>query len=132
MTKRKPDWDVNRLAGEESEEMWREVRTHMYSHEAEVKRDDEAHKTGHVYVEYECFRAGEWTRSGISTTRAPVWVIHIEPLLIVLPTLVLKDIVEGMGPESIREEKDGSHPTRGMVLLIRDLITRSLETWHRE
>ena len=56
----------------------------------EVKSDRLAHKTGNVYIEYEC----RGRPSGIATTTAHYWIYRIEEnnIAIIIPTERLKVI----------------------------------------
>lgn len=56
----------------------------------EVKSDRLAHKTGNVYIEYEC----RGKPSGIATTTAHYWIYRVEQnnIAIIIPTERLKEI----------------------------------------
>jgi hypothetical protein len=133
VSKREPDWDVDRLRGEEAEAIWRKTRTWMANGTAEVKRDDKAHETGCIYVEYECLWAdGKWHPSGIKTTKAHLWVFFVQPVIIALPVSVLKNVSREAWrkPRGKVELSRGSHPTRGVRVPLNMLVARAIEGWH--
>ena len=92
----------------------------------EVKRDRLAHETGNVWIEYQCRTAAGWTDSGIRTTKATQWLLIIgDAVYIGIPT----DIVRAVTTKALKcpwllsEEKDGSHPTRGVKVPLNLLWT---------
>lgn len=122
-----PDFDVDRARGQEAEELYRKCRTWMINGTAEVKRDDAARKYGNVYVEYECLRRGEWRPSGISITRAHTWVFVCWPIIVAIPVSILRQVFARARPHGSREMNRGSHPTRGVVIPLRDLLPHAVE-----
>lgn len=128
---RQPDWDVDKARGEEAEALFRKVRGGLLAGTTEVKRDDRTSQTGNVYIEYECRTATGWKPSGIATTKATTWVIYTEPVMTVMPTWVLKKLCRKQFKEKGHHEcGNGSHPTRGVVIPIRELVPMAQELWH--
>jgi len=91
----------------------------------EVKRDDKSQFTGNVYVEYECMKRGWYVPSGIATTEALIWVFVLEQdqLAVCIATERLKVLARAaIRAGRVGEERDGSHPTRGALVRITDLL----------
>lgn len=89
----------------------------------EIKRDGQFATTGNLYVETECFRRGRWHPSGINTPDgAEVWafVLGDTRTCVFLPVDLLREVVEHLGRP--REERDGSHPTKGSVIKLSHLM----------
>lgn len=129
-----PNWDIDRARGEEAEGLYRLLRTNLLSGRAEVKRDDRAHSTGNVYVEYECQRRDGWHPSGIATTGSDDWAFYIKPALIVVPTSTLLNVARAYW-EDPRHRRDcirGSHPTKGVTIPVSDLVPAIVECFHAE
>lgn len=126
---RQPDWDVDRLRGEEAEEMYRRTRTGILIGEAEVKRDDQALNTGRAYVEYECLTADGWKPSGIATTRAATWVIVFWPVVLAMPRWLVLNIARELwrDDKNRRECRNGTHPTRGVVVGLHRFLPLAVE-----
>lgn len=130
MSARQPDWDVDKARGEEAEALYRALRRHIMNGTAEVKCDDRAAETGNIYVEYACQTAQGWKPSGIATTKATTWVIFADPILLAMPTWVLRNLARDAKDQGhTRECIVGSHPTRGVVLPMRDLADRAWKFW---
>lgn len=122
---RRPEWDIDKARGEEAEALVRRYRTMLASGSCEVKCDDQAARTGNVYVEYECQTNDGWRRSGIATTKAAMWFFVLCDMRVVvgLPVWLLKNIARQSG--SKRECVRGSHPTRGVVLPVDALLSEA-------
>jgi len=71
------------------------------------------------YVETECDkgRVGAYKPSGIMATEAKAWafVIADTGISLILPTLLLRQAMEASSTRRV-EEKDGSCPTRGVLV----------------
>lgn len=94
-------------------------------HRVEIKRDDRSQETGNIYVEYMCRKRGRFEWSGIATTEAQIWVYVLEQghLAVAISTERLKDLARtAIQRGRVAEERDGSHPTKGAIVPIRDLI----------
>jgi hypothetical protein len=116
-----PDFDHDFSVGKRGEALVGELRAEWVAGKVEVKYDRHAHRTGNIYIEFECRRADGWQPSGIATTKATHWayVVASGPLYFVLPTPVLRSIAEGARRRGqIAEERDGSHPTKGALVPI--------------
>ncbi len=128
MTERVPDWDIDYQAGRQGEIYVRRIRESLQKGACEVKYDRLTNETGNLYIEYACFRRGEWRDSGIKTTKAPLYIFTFpgELFAIAVETETLKDLARHCRKA---EEKDGSHPTRGVLVplewLVKKLIERS-------
>lgn len=126
-----PDWDVDRARGEEAEHLYRQLRSDLASSTAEVKRDDRARQTGNVYVEYECQRRDGWHPSGIATTKAETWVIFVNPVMLAVPVPTLRELSRAAWRKGNRAGcVVGSHPTRGVLIPMRELMPAAVETFH--
>ena len=83
----------------------------------EVKVDEQAARTGNVYVEYQCLRGGEWRPSGIATTSAHLWAFVIAGrVMVVAPTECVRSVARSHFPSRRKQMDRGSHPTRGLVI----------------
>lgn len=118
-----PDWDLDKARGEEAEQLIRRMRTTLATGEAEIKRDDQAAKTGNVYVEYACKTATGWKASGIATTKAASWwwVLYDMRVIVAMPVWLLKNIAREHGRKT--ECTQGSHPTKGVLLPVDTLLS---------
>src|SRR5574341_1062342 len=123
MSGRQPNWDIDRASGATAELWIDDIRAVLTEGTLEVKRDVRAMTTGNLYIEYECLRRGRYEPSGISTTRADAWVIVLEEsaLALVIETSFLKLLCGKPGVRT-REERDGSHPTKGYLLPLTYLV----------
>lgn len=94
----------------------------------EVKRDGLWHKTGNLYVEYECLKAsGRWEKSGIAGTDALLWsfVLGDTETALFIPTGLLRQLARELhrkGDWYRVEERDGDHPTRGVKVPLGELV----------
>src|SRR6185436_18270762 len=122
-----PRWDIDYKEGRQAEIWVQDLRESMLSDSIEVKCDRKAVTTGNIYVEYECLRRGKWCKSGISTTTARLWVFVLiqDEFAIVITTERLKSIARNSYRKLSRrkEERDGSHPTKGVIVPIQELVS---------
>jgi hypothetical protein len=118
-----PDWDVDKARGEEAEALFRKLRTGIIAGTTEVKRDDRARETGNFYIELECQRFDGWHDSGLRTTKATAWAIVCWPVVLAVPVSILRIAVEGAKAAECRV---GSHPTRGVVVPMGELVARAV------
>jgi hypothetical protein len=83
----------------------------------ELKHDYQTHKTGNVYIEFE----SRQKPSGISTSQSDWYVFLLEPILIFIPTKVLKEIAHNypvkLGGDDLT--------SKGYLIPIIDLIKHS-------
>lgn len=116
----RPQWDIDNSYGQEGELLVRDIIEGMKHGRVEVKRDWVFHKTGNLYVEYECYRRDGWQKSGIAITEAETWVFVLgdSGVAICIGTDRLKALARQRWRDERfrREEKDGSHPTRGVLI----------------
>lgn len=125
---RSPQWDLDLRYGKAGEKLVAAFIEGFTNGTIEVKSDRLAAETGNVYIEAECRVATGWQPSGIVTTKAEYWAIVLgEAVVIGVPTSIIRRCYEKAlqpGMEwARREEKDGSHPTRGVVLPLNLLLT---------
>jgi hypothetical protein len=123
-----PRWDIDLREGELAERLVIDLLT---DDTIEVKHDRKALQTGNLYVETDCRRRDGWNPSGISTTKATVWffVLHeLDKVLISVRTSTLQRLVAKNGRRRA-EEKDGSHPTRGVLVPVRDVLPLSTQVF---
>ena len=89
----------------------------------ELKHDYKTHKTGNVYVEFE----SRQKPSGITTSQSDWYVFLLEPILIFIPTKVLKEIAHNypikLGGDDLT--------SKGYLIPIIDLIKHSQFEWQR-
>ena len=114
-----PRFDIDNRYGHDGERLVGDVIQGMVTGCTEVKRDGMFHKTGNLYVEYECHRRDGWHKSGIATTEADAWafVLGESNVVICIATSVLKEIARDRYRQGhTAEETNGSHPTRGVLI----------------
>ena len=123
-----PNFDIDLRRGRQGEETVAAFIEGFTSGTIEVKRDDRWAETNRVYIEYECRRRDGWQPSGIASTTADYWALVLGEIVIVgIPTWALRWCWRrGLDPSLrlLREETDGSHPTRGVAI-----PTNLLFTW---
>lgn len=120
-----PRFDIDFKVGQQAEFWVSDIIQALATGRVEVKRDRKYVETGRIYVEFECFRRGEWRPSGISTSESPVWVFVLtdDGLSIIVNAERLKQMVQAARDrKAIGEEKDGSHPTRGALIGVAHLF----------
>lgn len=120
-----PRFDIDYEYGRQGELWIDSVADALKTERAEVKTDGRCQQTGNLYVEFECRRRDGWHRSGLATTEADVWVFVIGDtgIAIVIKTEVLKAICRPLLKQGkVAEERDGSHPTKGVLLPLSHLI----------
>jgi hypothetical protein len=121
-----PSWDIDRRVGARGEA---QAASHIDAYAAgrvEVKTDERAATTGNVYVEYECRRADGWHASGIATTRADYWTFVVGGLMLTVHTDTLKRITRSHYCSRRRECTRGSHPTKGVLVPLTDLVAQAV------
>lgn len=123
---RRPDWDIDKLRGEEAEQWVREMRFRMLSGTVEVKRDDRALETGNIYLEYKAWTVNGWQPSALSTTKANDYAIYCWPFLIVAPPWMLKQVSKRAAalprPAGKAECVVGSNPTKGVLVPLSQIL----------
>lgn len=119
-----PDFDIDLAKGREGEEL---VAAFLTGATVEVKNDLRWPQTNRVYIEYECRRRDGWQPSGIEATKATYWALVLgEAVILGIPTWALRACyLKALDPalRMRREEKDGSHPTRGVAIPTGVLMT---------
>lgn len=141
----KPEFDIDYHYGREGEQFVLDFLNGFVKAggrlTVEVKRDGRYMDTGNLYLEVECKRRDGWHDSGIRTSTADMWSFVLgEMVIVAVPTRVLRHIVEYawqsmdmFGKPMFRlEEKDGSHPTRGVRLPLNWFLTRLIPALARE
>lgn len=120
-----PEFDIDYEYGRQGELFFQSIRKAMQEDRVEVKRDGRFAETGNLYVEFACLRRGTWTPSGIAVSTAEAWsfVLGDSEVALTLSTDLLKDICRMAYRQGrIAEEKDGSHPTKGVLLKVSHLM----------
>lgn len=130
MSPYQPDFDLQRLRGEEAERYVRNLRAAVGAGTIEVKRDEQAHKYGNHYVEFECRSQvdGQYHPSGIATTKATTWAIYIDGSVTFVPTWVMRLVAEKYG--LLRECTYGGNPTRGRAVPLSKMLPGIVEVMH--
>lgn len=124
MSKREPKWDIDKLRGDEGEQLVRQMRSAVLAGTCEVKTDTRALDTGNVYIEYQCKTAIGWQPSGIATTKASSWAFVLGRTVVWMPTWALKNVARAHGRK--QECAHGSHPTKGVLIPVADLLPLSI------
>jgi len=120
-----PDFDLDAEVGRQAELYVASIADALRDGTVEVKADEKARRTGNVFIEYECFRQGEWRRSGIATTAAEVWAIVVAgEVMSAAPSRMVRHVARYSRPHERRECMRGSHPTRGVVIPMGEFLQR--------
>ena len=83
----------------------------------ETKTDDQIARTGNVYIEYACWRRGQWRASGIADTSADIWFFVLPAnVAIAAPVAAVRDVARSQWATYQRECSRGSHPTKGVAV----------------
>ncbi len=126
----RPDFDLDLTYGKKGEVFVRDYLNGLLGDKdgrltVEVKSDRQWLNTGNVWIEVECKRSDGWHDSGIRASKADHWTLVLaDTVLLSVPTPVLRRIadkawadISSYGKPLFRsEERDGSHPTRGVRL----------------
>lgn len=131
-----PEFDIDLKRGQQGEMFVRDIIDALSEggHRIEVKRDDRSQGTGNIYVEYECKRRGRFVPSGLSSTQAQLWVfvLEVHHMAVCISVERLKELGRDAYRQGrIAEEKDGSHPTKGVLIPLTTLAgaaTRAVRT----
>lgn len=121
-----PRFDLDLEYGAQGELIVTNVADAIKTQKVEVKRDGRWHETGNLYVERRCLRANGWQPSGIATTDALLWafVLGDTEAVIILPTLTVERLARELydkSPWYRVEERNGSHPTKGVRIPLHEL-----------
>lgn len=124
-----PRFDIDYAAGHEGETFVYRIVEGIRDGSIEVKTDEKTPETQNVYIEYECKKHGEWVPSGIKATEAQSWAICLGGGVMVATSVeVLRDIARQH--YAMRTHRAscmrGSHPTRGVIIPVRDLLWQLL------
>lgn len=121
-----PNFDIDMRRGKEGEQLVANFLEGFTNGTIEVKRDSKWLETENVYIEFECRRRDGWQPSGITTTTADYWALVLgEVVVLGVPTWALRYCYrKALDPRlrMTREEKDGSHPTRGVAIPTFNLV----------
>lgn len=120
-----PRFDIDAAYGRQGELFIGSVISALRDGSAEVKTDAQSLRTGNLYVEMRCWRRGQWRKSGLATTTAETWsfVLGTTGLALVVAVDLLKSIAGDLWRAGrVAEERDGSHPTKGVLVPIARLI----------
>jgi len=113
-------FDLDLGFGHEGESLVEELLTGGKT--IEVKRDRRWSETGNIYIEVECFfqRSNSWEPSGLSVTEASYWAFVLEQSVFMVPTHILKLVVEQYG----RKISCAIPPneSRGYLIRVEDLL----------
>ncbi len=126
---RKPDWDLDLAIGSRGESLVESIFTG--GKRLEVKTDIRALETGNLFLEYEALSSqGHWYASGVSSTKADYYVFVLGELVLAVAVGVLQQYVRDcqMNNRNLKEMRRGTHPTKGVVLPIRELWELFLDT----
>jgi hypothetical protein len=133
MSSRQPNWDLDKLRGEEGEQLVAAMRSAVIAGTCEVKTDAMALRTGNVYVEYACKTSQGWMPSGIATTKAASWAFVLGRTVVWMPTWALKNVARGKLNDGKKKEcATGSHPTKGVLVPVKDLVPLSIAQYVTE
>lgn len=123
-----PRFDIDNAYGQEGERYVANIIDGFTNGRVEVKRDAISQKSKRVYVEYKCRRGDMWVPSGLATTEADVWVFVLgdSGIFVGVGTDALKQLAREFyndpSEQYRKQEKDGSHPTLGVVIPLERLV----------
>ena len=127
-----PRFDIDYKFGEQAELWVSDIVASLNTDRVEVKHDARFADTGNVYVETLCLRRGKYRPSGISTTKAEVWVFVLEAgtSCVVVSTETLKRACRTLwnDPRKHVECSRGSHPTKGLRVPLLWLLQNGART----
>ena len=84
----------------------------------EIKDDLQASQTGNIFIEFE----SRGKPSGIATTEADYWTIHIDGIWITIETKHLKDIARFMYKKNGTTNGGDSNTSKGVLIPIKNLF----------
>lgn len=128
----KPEFDIDLQYGRVGERLARDFLLGMLGSEpghltVEVKKDGKYIDTGRIYIEYQCKWPDGWRNSGLLISTADYWTFVVgETVVIGVPRAVLLRVLERARDPKLkylREEKDGSRPTRGVAIPMHHFLT---------
>lgn len=119
-----PRFDIDAAVGHQGELFTQNIAAGLADGSVEVKTDERAVATGNVYVEYACYRRGEWRPSGVQTTQAEFWAFVVGGrVLVSAPVADIRRAAQiAFKTGRKRECKRGSNPTRGVVIPLTVLV----------
>jgi hypothetical protein len=122
-SKRKANWDLDRLDGEAAEHMLAQL---LKESNIEVKHDKQAMKTGRVFIETECEYKTGWGPSGINVTEAEAWafILDLEKnITITIKTEWLVSLVAMYRDQRpLYMENEEGHATKGIGVPLNAII----------
>ena len=132
MTRREPNFDLDRAVGEQSELWVNDVRRALASNgRVKIKAPKPWLKEQSFFVEYACLRKSKWTKSGINASTADLWFVTFGSLpggLVVDRQWLFRAAKLAFNKGKTIECKIGSHPTKGVLVSLTELWeTRSGE-----
>lgn len=121
-----PDFDINLIEGKQAEFWVVDLQQSLTGKgEVEVKAPKPWLKEQSFYVEYECRKKAGWSKSGIATTKAKLWLFTFGSLpggLVVETEWLKRAAREAYKDPSKRKScMRGSHPTHAVVVSLREL-----------
>lgn len=132
MTVYEKQWDFTKQDGDQGELFARWAANGLKSGASlEVKNDCESWVSGNVYIEYECFKSGQWVASGIDArhTQAELWAhVIIGPIVIFAPAEFVRWVARKHGQQKEMPKSKSSHPTRGYLIPIPAFIAALIGT----
>ena len=134
-----PDWDIDAAAGRQGEMFVLNIAEALRDGTGEVKAQEAASKYGNVFIEFECYSRefSAYIPSGIETTHAETWTftLGVPPVVAVsFETRLLRELYERALKEGDRVRAGGaggSHPTKGVIVSLRELLPGLLEAHRR-
>lgn len=121
-----PDFDFDYKDGHQAELFVADVLDSLEDgSRIEVKRDRRAVETGNVYLEYECWKSGQWVRTGFLATTAEIYTIAVAPMVVVsAPTSAVRKIAVKYyaDPRNRKEQPVGGNPTKGVIVPVRSYV----------
>jgi hypothetical protein len=125
-----PDWDIDYAVGRQGE-LWaaRVAEAIRTGANVEIKTDEAAAKWGRIYLEYECLYADGYRRSGLATSPSELWATVLAgDVIVIAPTWRYKHAARKAWRRGLRRVLDrGSHPTRGVVVPLSNLLDWLME-----
>lgn len=121
-----PAWDIDLAVGKQGE-MWvhHVIDAIQRGASIEVKTDEAATKWGRVYLEGRCLYGSQYRPSGLAATSAELWATVLAgDVVVIAPTWRYRGAARRAqgNPFLRRELTKGSHPTKGVVIPLQDLL----------
>lgn len=134
-----PDFDIDYKIGHQGELFIASVLDSLEDGaRIEVKNDQRAAETGNFYLEYSCFVSGQWVSSGVARKTAEsaevMSLIVGNSVVVSAPRNLVAAVAADYwmrGAQYRKECMRGSHPTKGVIVPIGQLVSEIMQAGKR-